>query len=48
LTDPETKQQLDMRETLKIIDENTQLMEQYITHDGKEMKAMEITFKWNK
>jgi Protein of unknown function (DUF1579) len=45
LTDPETKQQLDMRETLKVIDEKTQLMEQYITHDGKEMKAMEITFR---
>lgn len=48
LTDPETKQQLDMRETLKITDENTQFMEQFITHDGKETKAMEITFRRKK
>lgn len=44
-TDPETKEQLDMRETLKVVDEKTQFMEQYITHDGKEMKSMEITFR---
>ena len=44
-TDPETKAQLDVRETLKVVDDNTQLMEQYLTHDGKEMKSMEITFR---
>jgi hypothetical protein len=45
MTDPESKQQLDLRETMKIVDENTQVMEQFLTHDGKEMKSMEITFK---
>lgn len=47
-TDPESKMQLDLRETLKVVDENTQFMEQFITHDGKEMKAMEITFRRKK
>jgi Protein of unknown function (DUF1579) len=47
-TDPMTKQQNDVREVMKIVDDNTQVMEQYITHDGKESKAMEITFKRKK
>lgn len=48
MTDPESKQQIEFRETMKIVDDNTQVMEQYITHDGKEMKSMEITFKRTK
>ncbi len=47
-TDPMTRQQNDVREVMKIVDDNTQVMEQYITHDGKESKAMEITFKRKK
>lgn len=47
-TDPETKEQIDVRETLKIVDENTQLMEQYMSPGGKEIKSMEITFRRNK
>ncbi|MBK6936258.1 MAG: DUF1579 family protein [Chitinophagaceae bacterium] len=48
MTDPESKQLIDFRETMKIVDDNTQIMEQYITHDGKEIKSMEITFKRTK
>lgn len=48
MTDPETGQQLDMREVMKIVDDNTQMMEQYLTHDGKESKSMDITFKRSK
>lgn len=47
-TDPETKEQVDVRETMKIVDDNTQVMEQYMSHGGKEMKSMEITFRRNK
>jgi hypothetical protein len=48
MTDPMTKQQVDIREAMKVVDDNTQVMEQYITHDGKESKSMEITFKRKK
>jgi hypothetical protein len=48
MTDPMTKQQVDIREVMKVVDDNTQVMEQYITHDGKESKSMEITFKRKK
>jgi hypothetical protein len=48
MTDPMSKQQVDIREVMKIVDDNTQVMEQYITHDGKETKSMEITFKRKK
>lgn len=48
LTDPETKEQIDVRETMKIVDDNTQVMEQYLSPGGKEMKSMEITFRRNK
>ena len=35
-----------MRQTVKIIDDNTQLMEMYMTPDGgSEFKTMEITMK---
>jgi hypothetical protein len=44
LTDPETKELIDVRETMKIVDDNTQLMEQYLSPGGKEMKSMEIRF----
>jgi hypothetical protein len=32
------------RQVLKFIDDNTQLMEMYVTKDGKEFKNMEIKF----
>ncbi len=47
-TDPETKEQIDVRETFKIVDDHTQLMEQFMSPGGKEMKSMEITFRRNK
>ena len=33
-----------VRQTLKFIDDKTQLMEMYMTKDGKEFKNMEIKF----
>jgi hypothetical protein len=48
MTDPMSKQVKDMREVMKVVDDNTQVIEQYITHDGKESKSMEITFKRKK
>jgi Protein of unknown function (DUF1579) len=48
MTDPMTRQQMDIREVMKIVDDNTQVMEQYLTHDGKESKSMEINFKRKK
>jgi hypothetical protein len=47
-TDPETKQQIDVREVMMIVDDNTQKMEQYMSHDGKEFKSMDITFRRSK
>lgn len=43
-TDPMTGKDMPIRETFKYIDNNTQLMEMYSTHDGKEHKMMEIKF----
>jgi hypothetical protein len=48
MTDPMTKQQVDIREVMKMVDDNTQVMEQYITHNGQENKSMEINFKRKK
>jgi len=44
MTDPMTGQVKDVRQTLKMVDDNTQVMEQYDMKDGKEYKAMEIKF----
>jgi hypothetical protein len=43
MTDPMSGKVVQVREVVKIIDENTQVMEQYgFDHDGKEFKTMEI------
>jgi hypothetical protein len=48
-TNPVTEKDTDIRETFKIIDENTYLMTMYGSGiDGKEMKFMEGTFKRKK
>lgn len=44
VTDPMTGKDMEVREVFRIIDDNTQLLEMYDTHDGKEMKSMEIKF----
>ena len=43
-TDPSTGKDMEMRETFKVIDDNTQHMEMYCVQNGKEMKTMEIHF----
>jgi len=44
-TDPATGKEMGVRETFKIIDDNTQKMEMYMTPaGGKEYKSMEIVF----
>lgn len=42
MTDPMTGAITDIREVLKFVDDNTQIMEQYGVKDGKEYKSMEI------
>ena len=42
--DPSTGNELQVRETFKWIDDNTQLMEMFMQQDGKEFKSMEIKF----
>jgi hypothetical protein len=44
-TDPATGKEIPVREIFKIVDDNTQTMEMYMTVDGKEFKSMEVTFK---
>lgn len=44
MTEPVTGKLTNIREVFKIVDNNTQLMEQYATQDGKEYKSMEIKF----
>jgi Protein of unknown function (DUF1579) len=44
-TDPMSGKSVDIRQVFKIVDDNTQLVEQYSTaQDGKEFKSMEIKF----
>jgi quercetin dioxygenase-like cupin family protein len=40
--DPAQGKEVDARETMKIIDEKTQLMEMFYVRNGKEMKSMEM------
>jgi hypothetical protein len=48
-TDPASGKEMNVRETFKIIDDDTQKMEMYMTPvGGKEYKSMEITFKRKK
>ena len=42
--DPSTGKDMKIRETFKLVDDNTQLLEMYCTKDGKEYKNMEIKF----
>ncbi|MFT3826195.1 MAG: DUF1579 domain-containing protein [Chitinophagaceae bacterium] len=49
MVDPTTGQDVDMRELVTIVDDNTQKMEMFCNGpDGKEMKNMEIVFKRSK
>ncbi len=41
--DPMTGKEMDVRNVFKIIDDKNQMMEMYMTKDGKEIKTMEIT-----
>ncbi|HUH33562.1 MAG TPA: DUF1579 family protein [Daejeonella sp.] len=40
--DPVSGKELKMRQVMKHIDDNTELMEMYTTKDGKEFKSMEV------
>jgi Protein of unknown function (DUF1579) len=42
MTDPMTGTMTDIRQVLKIVDDNTQVLEQYSMMNGKEFKSMEI------
>ncbi len=42
--DPMSGKELKVREEFKIVDDNNQLMEMYMTQNGKEFKSMEIKF----
>jgi hypothetical protein len=41
-TDPMTRNSTDIKETYKIVDDNNQVMEMFLTVDGKEFKTMEL------
>ena len=43
-TDPMSGKQVELRQVLKIVDDNTQVMEQFTMQEGKEFKSMEIKF----
>ncbi len=45
VTDPVSKKQIPFRQIMYYIDDNTQRMEMFMTHKGKEYKSMEIKFK---
>jgi len=45
MLDPMTGKDCPVKETVKWVDDNTQVMEMYSTVDGKEFKSMELTFK---
>jgi hypothetical protein len=42
--DPASGKEESVREMMKFVDDNTQMMEMYMTKDGKEFKNMEIKF----
>ncbi|MEP6594852.1 MAG: DUF1579 domain-containing protein [Ginsengibacter sp.] len=44
-TEPMTGKDMDMRQTFKIIDDNTQQLEMFATQNGTEYKTMEIKLK---
>jgi len=43
-TDPMEGKETDLKQTIKFIDDNNQLIEMYTTQNGKEFKMMEIKF----
>lgn len=43
-TDPSNGKEMDVKEIFAIINDNTQKMEMFMNHEGKEFKTMEITF----
>ncbi len=43
-TDPMTGKILGIRQLFKVVDDKTQMLEQYTTQEGKEFKSMEIKF----
>ncbi|HAY32628.1 MAG TPA: DUF1579 domain-containing protein [Ignavibacteria bacterium] len=45
MTDPESKQLIDIREVFTMTDNDNHKMEMYFTKDGSEFKAMEILYK---
>jgi hypothetical protein len=44
-TDPTTGKDMDVRQTVKIIDDKTQQVEMFSTQNGTEFKTMEIALK---
>jgi hypothetical protein len=44
IVEPMTGKDMNIRETFTLVDNNTQMMTTYATHDGKEYKSMEIKF----
>jgi hypothetical protein len=44
MTNPMTGKAMDVRQIVKVIDDDTQMMEQYSTINGKEFKSLEIKF----
>jgi hypothetical protein len=44
MTDPLSGKLTNIRELYKVVDNNTHLMEQYATQEGKEYKTIEIKF----
>lgn len=45
MTDPMTKKEVKFKQILKIPDNDTQVLEMFMDHEGKEFRTMEITFK---
>jgi hypothetical protein len=43
-TDPMTGKSMPVRQTVKYMDDGSQLMEMFMMHEGKEFKSMEIKF----
>jgi hypothetical protein len=41
-TDPSTGKEMDVKQTFTVVNDNTQKLEMFMTHDGQEFKTMEI------
>jgi hypothetical protein len=44
MVDPMSKQEMDIREVLKFMDNDHHLLEMYVVYNGQEIKSMEIEF----